>query len=199
MDLLGEAWHQAAAAARFLVGEDTKDLGAGHMAVRSVVVYAGTLALVHLGQKRFLGRSSAFDFLVALMMGSVMSRAINAGAPLIPTFAAGGALVGMHWLLAALSMRSQRFAFLFKGRPRLLVRDGKPIEEEMRRHHIGQHDLHEAMRSGGKITRVEQIAEAHLERNGNISIIPRKERPEGPRVVEVRVEDGVQTVRLEIE
>jgi len=36
---------------------------------------------------------------------------------------------------------------------------------------------------------------AYLERNGGISVIPRK--PE-PRVLEVAVEEGVQTVRIEV-
>jgi len=39
------------------------------------------------------------------------------------------------------------------------------------------------------------VAEARLERNGDISVV-RAERP--PRVVEVRVADGVQTVRIEL-
>jgi len=41
----------------------------------------------------------------------------------------------------------------------------------------------------------EQVAEARLERNGDISVL-RAEKP--PRVVEVRVADGVQTVRIEL-
>jgi hypothetical protein len=45
------------------------------------------------------------------------------------------------------------------------------------------------------LTRPEQVAEARLERNGDISVI-RTERP--PRVAEVRVADGVQTVRIEL-
>ena len=45
------------------------------------------------------------------------------------------------------------------------------------------------------MSRLEQVAEARLERSGELSVI-RAERK--PRVVEVRVADGVQTVRLEL-
>jgi len=45
------------------------------------------------------------------------------------------------------------------------------------------------------VTRADQVAEARLERNGDISVI--KARSE-PRVVEIRVADGVQTVRVEL-
>jgi uncharacterized membrane protein YcaP (DUF421 family) len=39
------------------------------------------------------------------------------------------------------------------------------------------------------------VQEARFERNGKISVIAKKE---SPRVVEVSVEPGVQTIRIEI-
>jgi uncharacterized membrane protein YcaP (DUF421 family) len=75
------------------------------MALRTVVIYLFTLAIVRLGSRRLLSKPSAFDVIVAIMVGSIMSRAINGTAPFVPTMLAGIVLVVMHWLLAALALR----------------------------------------------------------------------------------------------
>ena len=60
-----------------------------------------------------------------------------------------------------------------KGRPRVLVKDGVRQRDALARGQIGEHDLLEALRLNGRITRVEEVQEARLERNGQISVIPR--------------------------
>ena len=80
-----------------------------------------------------------------------------------------------------------------KGRPRVLIRDGKPDRDAMRRAHITEHDLDEDLRTEG-LDGTETVKEARLERSGKVSVVKRGE----PKVVEVRVEDGVQVVRIEV-
>ena len=53
---------------------------------------AFTLAIVRLGSKRFLSKATAFDVIVGIMLGSVMSRAITASASFFPTLLVGGML-----------------------------------------------------------------------------------------------------------
>jgi uncharacterized membrane protein YcaP (DUF421 family) len=57
-----------------------------------------------------------------------------------------------------------------------------------------ERDLGEDLRGEG-VSRLEEVAEARLERGGTLSVIRAGREP---RVVEVRVADGVQTVRLEL-
>ena len=59
---------------------------------------------------------------------------------------------------------------------------------------MSEHDLREALRAGG-VSRLEEVAEARLERSGEVSVV---EAERGPRVVEVAVAGGVQTVRIEL-
>ncbi len=80
------------------LGRDAGDVGAIQMALRTVFVYALTLAIVRLGRKRFLSKATAFDVIVGIMLGSVMSRVITESASFFPTLMVGGALVGTHWL-----------------------------------------------------------------------------------------------------
>ena len=175
------------------LGLDVADVGPLQMALRTVLIYAATLAIVRVGSKRFLSQATAFDAIVAIMLGSIMSRAINGSAPFLPTLAAGVILVGLHWLIAAIAYSSDWFGTLVKGNAVLLIKNGDVQEKGMRQTSVSAKDLEEALRIESHVTEPERVQLAYLERNGGISVIPRKSEP---RVLEVSVEDGVQTVRI---
>jgi uncharacterized membrane protein YcaP (DUF421 family) len=175
------------------LGLDVSDVNAFQMALRTFLIYTATLAIVRVGSKRFLSQATAFDAIVAIMLGSIMSRAINGSASFFPTLAAGVILVGLHWLIAAIAFSSDWFGTLVKGNAVLLIKDGDVQEKGLRQTSVSARDLEEALRIESHVTDPERVKLAYLERNGSISVIPRK--PE-PRVLEVAVEDGVQTVRI---
>ena len=54
------------------LNRNAEDLGAGAMALRTIVIYVFTLAIVRLGSRRLLSKPSAFDVIVAIMVGSIM-------------------------------------------------------------------------------------------------------------------------------
>jgi|SRR5688572_26260064 len=177
------------------LGLTAEDLGGVQMMLRAVVVYVTTVAMVKVGRKRFMGKNAAFDVILGIVLGSVVSRAITGNAPLGPTLLAGLALVLVHWAFALIAFHSHRFGVLVKGNDYLLAREGELDWETMRHCQITERDLLEAARYEGHVTRVEDIHEARFERSGHISVIPRER---AGRVVEVRVADGVQTVRIEV-
>src|SRR4051812_37075813 len=104
---------------------EARDLHWYHMVVRASVVYAGVLAFIRLGHKRFLGKGTAFDVILGILFGSVASRAINGSAPFVPTMAACAALVLVHALFARLAFRSRSFSRLIEGDAKLLIRNGE--------------------------------------------------------------------------
>ena len=55
-------------------GSDTGNIGVIETVLRTIIVYGFTLAIIRLGSKRFLSKATAFDVIVAIMLGSVMSR-----------------------------------------------------------------------------------------------------------------------------
>jgi uncharacterized membrane protein YcaP (DUF421 family) len=177
------------------LGRDVADVGSIQMALRTVVIYAFSLVIVRLGNKRFLSEATAFDVIVGIMLGSVMSRAINGSAPFVPTLLGGIVLVGMHWLLGVLAYHASWFGTLVKGSPVLLIKDGEIQREGMRQAVLSDHDLAQALRLQANQNDPAQVRLAYLERSGGISVIPRKHEP---RVVDVHVADGVQTVRIEL-
>jgi uncharacterized membrane protein YcaP (DUF421 family) len=178
------------------LGRDVGDVDAVQMALRTIVIYAFSLLIVRLGSKRFLSEATAFDVIVGIMLGSVMSRAINGSAPFFPTLLGGVALIGIHWLLGVLAFHASWFGTLVKGSPVLLIKDGNIQQQGMRRAGLSEHDLQQALRLRSNQTDPTNVQLAYLERNGGISVIPRKYEP---RVVDVSVEGGVQTVRIALE
>lgn len=145
-------------------------------AMRTVVVYALTLAAVRLGSKRFLAEASAFDVVVGIMLGSIMSRAVTSAEDMWATLLAGAVLVALHRLVAALAYRWDWFGPLVKGNASVLVRDGEVQRDAMRRHSVSRADLEQALRSQGKRTDPAQVRLAVLERDGKISVLPIESR-----------------------
>jgi uncharacterized membrane protein YcaP (DUF421 family) len=172
-----------------------EELNAGQAALRGILVFLAGLILVRLGHKRFLGKSTAFDLIVGIMLGAVLSRGITGNAPLAVSIAGGAALVAVHWLFAAAAFHSHRVGNLVKGRPRVLVRDGELEWRHMRRSHISEHDLVEALRSNAHVAGADEVKEARLERSGEISVLRRQHEP---RIIEFDVGEGVHRVRIEL-
>ena len=177
------------------VGRDGGELTALQLVLRTIVVYSFTLAIVRIGSKRFLSQATAFDTVVGIMLGSVMSRAIDGSTPMFLTLLAGAVLVGLHWLIAALALRFGWFGTLVKGNASVLIEEGKINEQGMRDAGLSEHDLTQALRMQNDHTDPADIKKAYLERSGKISVIPFGRKP---RIVDVSVKDGVQTVRIEL-
>lgn len=177
----------------FGAGQENPDVV--QMAVRALIVYFAALVMVRWGEKRFMGKSTAFDVILGVILGSVVSRAINSGAPLVPTVVAGFVLVGLHWALAHLAFRSDRFGNIVKGHTRVLVKDGQVDWEQMRASHMSKDDLLGALRAQGNVDTWEQVEEARLERSGEISVIKANQEP---KILKAVTEDGKLTITIKL-
>ena len=173
---------------------ESKQIGVLQMALRAAIVYVVTVALVRLGKKRFMGSATAFDVILGIMLGSMVSRAVTGNAPFVPALAASAVLLAMHWLFSAVALRWHGFGVAVKGSDQVVIRDGTVDHEAMRRAHLSDRDLWEDLRDKG-VSRLDQVAEARLERNGKLSVI---RASSGPKVLEVDVAPGVQTVRIQL-
>jgi uncharacterized membrane protein YcaP (DUF421 family) len=178
------------------LGLGADSLNAGQMAVRAVITFAVTLVIIRLGSKRLFGKGTAFDNIVAIMIGSIMSGSITGSTPFFPTLAAGTMLVALHWLLAYLSSRLDWFGPLVKGNPIEIVRDGQVLEDGMKSAKLSRHDLQQGLLEQGYRPDPGNVALARLERDGTISVVPKQGKPS---VLDVTVADGVQTVRIALE
>jgi uncharacterized membrane protein YcaP (DUF421 family) len=151
-------------------------LTALQMLARAVLIYLFGLAILRAAGHRVLGRYAAIDILTGIVLGSVLSRAVNGTAPFGLTLLASAGIVAAHWALTAAACRWPGLSALVKGRPALLIRDGRLVPGTLPRHHLGAHDLEEALRLSGHASSPDGVAEAWLERNGRISVVGSERR-----------------------
>ena len=182
-----------------ILGTEAKDLKLWQTILRALILYVFALIIIRVGKKRIFGRNTAFDIIMGIVIGSVFSRAVNGNAPFWGTITGAAALVGMHWLFAAIAFRKPSFGSLIKGHSDVLIKEGEIQWEKMKEHDLSEKDLQEAMRLDASTTQIGDIKLATLERNGNISFIKQdKTQEKKPKVVELQVKEGIQTIRIEI-
>ena len=150
------------------------DLEFSHMAWRTLIVFCFAIILSRVADRRFLGRSASYDFMLGVILGSVLSRGINGQAQFFPTLGASLLLVLLHRAVGTLAFHSHHFSRLVKGSERVLIREGQIIEKELSRSHITYDDLCENIRLQTQSSEIVDIAEARLERNGSISVVKAK-------------------------
>lgn len=142
------------------------------MTIRGVLLFLYGVMLIRIAGPRVFGGSAVLDLILAVLIGSNLSRALTDNAPLFPTMVATAAIVFIHWLLARLAFRYRSISWLFKGHRVRLVRRGEIDWPAMRSNAIGRGDLLDAAREAG-IHEVGQIEEAYLQRNGKILVTGR--------------------------
>lgn len=162
--------------------------------LRTLLIYSGGLLILRIAGNRILARESPFDLILAFTLGSTLSRAINGSASLVPTLAAFGLLAALHIITGVLGFRFPYLSKMIKGTPVTLIQDGTISWNDMKKKYLTEGDLLEALRLNAHLIEPRQVALGKLERNGNISFIPKKT---APKIMEIAVEDGVKTVRLE--
>lgn len=156
---------------RDLLGHHVEQFTMLQMVARGVIVYLWVLLCLRVGERRMMGKHTAMDVIIAVMIGSVASRPINSNAALLPTMAALSGLVALHWLLSLLAYRFETMEALLKGSPARLVVEGELQSERMGRYHITKGDLMESLRLRGNVGTIENCRTACLETSGSISAV----------------------------
>jgi uncharacterized membrane protein YcaP (DUF421 family) len=167
------------------------------MGLRAALIYVAAIVMVRLGgDRRFVGKHAAIDVLLTVIMGSTLSRAINGPAPYFTSLVAVAVLVVLHIVFAVLSYHSRRFDKRLKARSQVLIESGEIHPKNLEDAYISGAELRAALRLRGKTEDPSQIQTARLENNGRISVIPKAQEPQ---IIKVKVEPGVQTVRIQLD
>ena len=153
------------------ISTEAKELTFLQVSVRGVIVFIATLVMVRLSSKRSLAEKTAFDAVLVVIIGSMLSRAINGSAAFLPTLGSGFVLVLLHRLFGFTAFYSHAFGIVLKGKPAVLVQNGRLQHKNMLWNHISEHDLQEDMRLEAKTEDLSKIKTARVERSGDISFI----------------------------
>lgn len=154
------------------IGREGEAISWWQMSLRGCLVFLIGVGIVRIAATRAFGKWSALDIILAVVVGSNLGRAMTGNAPFVATLAATLVLVLLHAGLTRASAQWSWLSVLTKGRAIVLVENGAALEGAMRRAGIGERDLSMALRASG-YDRLEQVRTVFLERNGQISVVPR--------------------------
>jgi uncharacterized membrane protein YcaP (DUF421 family) len=156
-------------------GSDRGDLTPVNMMLRAVVVFLFALVIIRIAGIRSFGSKSSFDVVLAITVGSVLSRAVTGNHSFCGCIASGAVLALMHRLFAMMAYRNKKIATLVKGDPHVLLKNNKINWENMKRHNITMDDLMQSVRKKG-FMELTEIDEAVFETDGKISLIPKAKK-----------------------
>src|SRR5882757_821216 len=101
------------------------ELTALQVCVRTLLMFFIAIILLRVGGIRIFGKKSAFDEVVAVILGAILSRGIIGASPFGTVIASGAVLVIIHRFIAWVCIRSPFLSGLINGKPVLLYSNGK--------------------------------------------------------------------------
>ena len=138
---------------------------------RSLIVYLFIITAIRIFGKREISQLSVIDLVfILLISNSVQSAMVGGNITLFGGLVAAATLFVANYIMGELFFRSKRFSKFVQGEPLMLVYEGKPIEEHLKKTKISHDELEAAIREHG-VAKISEVDLAVLERDGNISVL----------------------------
>jgi uncharacterized membrane protein YcaP (DUF421 family) len=154
---------------RLLIGPD-EAAQPWQMMVRAVILLVFGIACIRIAGRRTFSDATPLDIIVAIVVGSNISRIMTGKADFLGGLGASLTIVVLHRLLALATLRWGWLAWAVKGSPVVLVRDGQVDRAALTRHGISEDDLAESLRMEG-VDAPKGASLATLESGGKISVV----------------------------
>ncbi len=143
------------------------------VAVRTLLVYMFLVVALRVGGKKQLGQLTLFEFVVVLVISdAVQNSMVGENTSLLGGFVAVAVLLSADKVLDAVVAGFPGARRIVEGEPTLLVSDGRPLSQAMRREGVELPELARALREHG-LERPEDARLVVLEADGTISVVPR--------------------------
>jgi uncharacterized membrane protein YcaP (DUF421 family) len=142
-----------------------------HSAVIAACGYVAVVIMVRVSGNKTLSRMTAFDFIVAVSMGSLLGRAILSTQDSLSQFVVGFAvLAALQVVVSRVAARSQAFHDAVTPPPKTVYHDGKYDMAQMHREGVSESEIAAAVRMMGlrDVSEAERIV---LETNGELSVV----------------------------
>ena len=141
------------------------------IAAKTTLIYIFLIAGLRLLGKRELGQMNIFDLILIIVLGNAVQNAMMDGDnSLVGGLIAATVLLVINKLFSVLLHRSKRIERVMVGQPILILHDGIPMEDRMKKEGITHDQLMMALREHG-LTRLDQVRMCVLEVDGSISCV----------------------------
>lgn len=143
--------------------------------LRAAAIYLFLLLVFRLSGKRSLAQMTPFDLVLVLIIGEAASQGLTGDDfSVTTTIVLVTTLVFMEKGFAWLKQGSKRAEHWLEDLPTVVVENGKPLKEKMKREEVNEEDVLEAARKSHGLETMDEVKYAVLERGGTISVIPMK-------------------------
>ncbi len=146
-----------------------------HIAVCSVVSYLALFVFIRISGKRTLAKLNAFDFVVAVTLGSTLSSMILMKVTVTEGCVALIVIIALQYLLAYLAKRSKMMENAINSTPTMLFYNGKYLKNEMEKEMITKEEILAEIRRF-RIERIEDVRAVVMELNGEMTVIKKSEK-----------------------
>lgn len=138
--------------------------------LRATFVYVFLLVVVRLLGKREIGNTSAFDLIVALILGEVVDEIIYGDVTILQGVTAIVVVGVWHIVNSWASYKSDFIDKLTGAVPTVLVKNGQIQHKNLARERLNENELFSELRMMG-VDNVKEVKQATLEPNGKISVL----------------------------
>jgi uncharacterized membrane protein YcaP (DUF421 family) len=145
------------------------------MLLRSVIIYVCVLAVIRLMGKRQVGEMQPFEFVITLIIADLACNPMaELSVPLVHGIVPIITLMILHFLICFLARKVQFVRYVLTGRPAIVINPNGINYKELKELNMTLDDLIELMR-GCNVFKIEEIAYAIIETNGNLCVIKKSE------------------------
>ena len=141
--------------------------------IRSVLLYAVVIFAVRPMGKRQLGELQPSELVITILISNIATLPLeNPSIPLLTGILPILVLVCFEVITSWLSLRSKKLRKLISGSPKIIIRNGKIVQQTMRELRFTIDDLLVALRSQ-QIFTPEEVQFAIVETTGTVSVYPK--------------------------
>jgi len=145
------------------------------MVFRTLVLYGVSFVVVRIMGKRSLGQLSPFDFLIIIIIGSAIATPMeDESIPLVHGLIPIITIVFVNYILYLVIQKNRIIEDILQGKPVILIENGKLNLENLKSERITLADLLILLRGQG-IREINEVQEAVMEPNGQLSIVQKEE------------------------
>lgn len=141
------------------------------MTLRGLVIFLVAYLLLRIGGKRIFGKKSAFDYVIIIVMGSVLARVVVGASSFWPAVAASLMMVLLNRIFSIICAYSPMLNRFLNGAAVLLYVDGHVLWDNLRKVSLTFEELRESLHLEMQMDDFENVQQAFMETNGRISFI----------------------------
>lgn len=144
--------------------------------IRTVILYIFILLALRIMGKRQLSEMQTSELVITLLISDIAVIPMqNTGQPLLSGIVPILILISLEILFSVIMLKSGNFRKIVCGSPEMVIKDGKILQDQMRRLRMTTEDLCVQLRQQG-IFSLEDVQYCIVETNGDVSVLEKPDK-----------------------